>query len=86
MVGRIPRRDVDPDAGGMDMDSRTNMDTDARSINADGWGINADGWGINADGWGINGRRSHIVGLVDVGAPRVPAPLGRLGSLRPNQR
>ena len=72
MVGRIPRRDVDPDAGGMDMDSRTNMDTDARSI--------------NADGWGINGRRSHIVGLVDVGSPRVPAPLGRLGSLRPNQR
>ena len=79
MVGRIPRRDVDPDAGGMDMDSRTNMDTDARSINADRWGI-------NADGWGINGPRSHIVGSVDVGSPRVPAPLGRLGSLRPNQR
>lgn len=71
MVGRIPIWDMDPYTGGMDMDSRTNMDTDAR--------------GINAYGWGIDGRRSHIDGMVDVGTPRVPAPLGGLGSLRSNQ-
>jgi hypothetical protein len=34
-VGRIPRSDVDPDAGGTYVDSQTDVDTDARGIDAD---------------------------------------------------
>lgn len=66
MVGRIPRTDLDPDAGGPDVDSRTNVDTDARCKNA--------------------GRWSHTNGWVDVGTARVPAPCGRFGGPRSDQR
>ena len=79
VVEWIPRSDVDTDAGGIDVDPRSYVDADAR-------GINADTWDVHADTWGIHDRRSHIMMLVDGGAPRLSTPLARLGSLRPKKR
>jgi hypothetical protein len=68
----------------MDVDCPTHVDTDTRGIHTDRSRINTGRSRIDADRRRIHDRRSHIIGLVDVGTPGVASPPARLGSLRPD--